>query len=90
MQTFHFHIREAGRLIVDSEGMALADSDAARHEALRGARSLLSEAVSKGRLPLADAVVVTDADGKMIWEISFAAAVSETALALANPLASRC
>ena len=77
MQTFHFHIREAGRLIVDREGMALADTDAARLEALRGARSLLSEAVSEGRLPLADAIVVTDADGEPIWEISFAAAVGQ-------------
>ena len=79
MQTFHFHIREAGQLIADREGMMLADTDAARHEALRGARSLLSEAVSEGRLPLADAVVVTDAEGEPIWEISFAAAVGQAA-----------
>lgn len=77
MQTFHFHIREAGRLIVDRDGTALADTDAARLEALCGARSLLSESVSEGRLPLADAIVVTDADGEPIWEISFAAAVRQ-------------
>ena len=82
MPTFHFHIREAGRLVVDNDGIALADADAARHEALRGARSLLVEAVNEGRLPLADAIVVTDAGGEKICEISFAAAVGQAAGAI--------
>lgn len=75
--TFHFHVREGDRLIVDDNGIELDNAGIARDEALRGARSLLSEAVLKGHLPLGHAIVVTDSDGGIVCEVGFGEAVGD-------------
>jgi hypothetical protein len=66
MATFHFHIQEHGRLIVDEEGSELPDLAAARHEALNTAREMLIEALRFGVEEVPDALVIGDRTGQSI------------------------
>ena len=45
--------------------------EAARDEAVRGARSILADAVKEGRLPLSARVGFEDEDGKRLFEVVF-------------------
>ena len=75
MPHYYFHIREGAELISDPDGVDLADPDTARDTAIQAARSLLSAAVSEGRLPLRDAIVVEDASGTGVLELTYGEAV---------------
>ena len=75
MAHFYFHVREGQNLSLDPEGIELADETQAREEAVKGARSLLSAAVCEGRLPLADAIVITDETGHRVAEVRYGDAV---------------
>jgi hypothetical protein len=77
MQIFYFNISESGVLVRDLEGLELSNIAEARLEALKGARSLLAAAVREGRLPLDDAIVVTDEAGRTVVELSFGESVGQ-------------
>lgn len=74
MPRYRFHIRTGAGLIEDEEGLELAGPEAARNEALRGARSLVADDVLQGRLDLGGRVEVVDADGGPLFSVSFAEA----------------
>jgi hypothetical protein len=69
MATFHFHIQEQGRLIVDEEGSELPDLAAARHEALNTAREMLIEALRFGVEEVPDALLIGDRTGQPIERV---------------------
>ena len=70
MPHYFFSFRDGGTL-EDHMGMDLADDEAAREEAVRGARSILADAVKEGRLPLSARVGVEDEDGKRLFDVVF-------------------
>jgi hypothetical protein len=59
----------------DDEGLELRDVEAARSEAIRGARALACEEVAGGRLNLAHRIEVTDARGELVTTVRFSAAI---------------
>jgi hypothetical protein len=74
---YFFHLNENGSLIVDEEGTAFIDDAAARDAAIRAARDVLAGAVYDGRLPLSDAVIVTDHIGQTVCSVTLGAAVGQ-------------
>lgn len=70
MPHYFFSFRDGGRFD-DDMGMDLADDEAARHEAVRGARSIMSDSVRDGQLPLSATVKCDDADGKLLFDLTF-------------------
>ena len=70
MPRFFFHVYD-DVVARDEEGVELADSDAARTEAVRGARSLACEQVLSGRLDLSHRVEVEDDTGAHVATIEF-------------------
>ena len=77
MPTYFFHLHEEDAILDDEEGIVLVDDSAARVVAFRVARDLLAEAVQRGRLPLADFILVTDDTGQTVLSLNFAAAVGD-------------
>jgi hypothetical protein len=70
MPRFFFHV-VGGDLVVDEEGIELPDIGAARHHAIVGARSILSSEIMAGRLPLREAIEVTDDNGSSLLVLPF-------------------
>ena len=62
MPLYHLHIQEGSDLIEDETGMEFPDLEAAREEALEGARDLWASAIKAGdkRDHLDSAVVIAD------------------------------
>lgn len=78
MPHYFFSFRDGGEL-QDDMGMDLPDDAAARHEAVRGARSILADTVMKdGKLPLSATVGVEDEEGKRLFDLAFKEVVEIT------------
>jgi hypothetical protein len=71
MPRFYLHIHNSLGFAPDEEGRELADVERARDEAVKGARSLLSEEVSEGQLDLRGRIEVTDEQGKLVSVVKF-------------------
>ena len=70
MPHYFFSFRDGGELR-DDMGMDLPDDEAARDEAVRGARSILADTVKDGRLPLSATVGVEDEEGNRLFDVVF-------------------
>jgi hypothetical protein len=71
MARFLFHIRNGHGLTPDEEGRDLADREAAYAAAVVGARSLLSDEVTRGTLDLGGEIEVADDEGQVLFQVPF-------------------
>jgi hypothetical protein len=71
---FFFNLHD-GVHVPDSEGVVLPDLEAARKEALRGARDIMASDVKQGILSLDEFIVVIDEQGREVHRQSFADAI---------------
>jgi len=71
MPRFFFHISTRTNIIKDEEGAELADLSAARHEAIRDARGLMSTAVREGRDISHRHIEICDAAGTLLLKVPF-------------------
>jgi hypothetical protein len=78
MPHYYFNLRNGLGLLEDKEGRELADLEAARAEGLKGARSLIAEEVTEGRLDLSGRIEIVDGDGRLLLAIPFGEAVAIT------------
>jgi hypothetical protein len=72
---FFFHVFEE-TLLVDDEGIELADVEAARGAALAGARSMMCDDLKSGHLSLHHRVDVEDENGAPVLSLAFGEAVT--------------
>jgi hypothetical protein len=77
MTRYFFHVYD-DVVALDDEGLELADADAARREALAGARALAADQVKKGRLDLRHRIEVADEAGAPVLRVTFEEAVQVT------------
>ena len=70
MPRFFFHVFNDDTTI-DEEGAELIDLDAARERALNGARDLVCESVTKGRLNLDHRIEITDEQNARLLTVTF-------------------
>ena len=76
MPRYYRHIRQGDQLIHDTDGIELADLDAARADALEGIRDILAEAIRRGNdVPLDDAIIITSKAGREFMTIPFVEAL---------------
>jgi len=75
MPRYRFNIHNAIGFIPDEQGQELPDLEAARAEALRGARSLLAEEVRSGQMNLCGRLEVRDEKDDLVLTLPFAGAV---------------
>jgi hypothetical protein len=75
MARFHFHLLNGGGLTADEEGRELANLDVARDEAIKGARSLISEEAKEGHVDLRGRIDVADPTGRVLLTVTFTEAV---------------
>jgi hypothetical protein len=71
MPQFHLHIRTAGELIEDEEGIEVADCNCAIFEAVKGARCLMRGEVVGGTLCLDQSIEIHDAAGQHVTTVPF-------------------
>ena len=71
MPLFYFHVCNGTGLAEDEEGRELPDVEAARAEALRGARSIMSEEMRDGQLNLASFIEVEDESRRHLFTLPF-------------------
>ncbi|HZG45053.1 MAG TPA: hypothetical protein VEZ41_02130, partial [Allosphingosinicella sp.] len=84
MPLFRFHFRQGLELVLDRDGLDCRDLGAAKHEAIRGARSIFSAQVLEGKLCLDESIDVHDASGELVWTVTFGNAVEITHSTPAN------
>ena len=71
MPRYYIHIHD-GADMIDSDGMELRDLAQAKHEAIRGARSMMAEHLVAGRpLQLFHRIEIADESGKVLAVIPF-------------------
>jgi hypothetical protein len=75
MAHYHFHVLNGLGLTADDEGRELADLDAARREAIKGVRSIISEEAKEGRVDLRGRIDVADPSGRVLLTVAFTEAV---------------
>ena len=66
MPHFYLHIRDGDVLIEDPDGSDLPDLDAARAEALAGARDILASRLRAGEVVDGQRIEITDATGGVL------------------------
>lgn len=71
MARYYFHIRDGERLSKDPEGADFENLDAAREEAVKSARELLSQRVRNGEEVDGQAFELTAEDGTVIDKVAF-------------------
>jgi hypothetical protein len=77
MLLYYLHIRDGTELLLDPEGSNLPNLEAARAEAIEGARQLISEAVRTGSpLHMQRAFQIDDADGHTLLSVPFTDAIN--------------
>ena len=67
MARYYFHFKAGADLIKDLEGSEHASVDDARVQALKTARELLADAIKSGKSLEADAIVIADEQGQLIF-----------------------
>lgn len=77
MTRFFFHVFD-DVVALDDEGMELPDAEAARREALAGARALAADQVRKGKLDLSHRIEVADEAGTPVLILTFEEAIRIT------------
>ena len=75
MPRYYFHVHDDD-VEIDLVGLEFPDAEAARGDALRGARDLASDEVARGYLKLHHRVEVQDESGAVIASIAFRDAVA--------------
>lgn len=71
MPRFFFHLYDRSGFVEDEEGVEVADLEAVRAMALKGARSIISNDVEQGRLDLDGRIEVFDASGALVLVLPF-------------------
>jgi hypothetical protein len=71
MPRYFLHIRGGLGDIEDSEGLVLADLEAARHQAVVGARSIICEDVMHGRVQLDSRIDIENERGELLLSVRF-------------------
>ena len=72
MPRFHFHVHDHSGITQDADGLELPDLDAARAEAIKGVRSILSYEVRQGLIDLTGRIDVAAPDGRVLLSIAVA------------------
>lgn len=75
MPLYYLHVCNGNGFIEDEEGQELADLDAARAAAIRGARDIMSEDIRRGELDPASFIEVEDEDHQYLFTLQFSEAV---------------
>ena len=75
MPRFHLNLFNDVGPVLDPEGMDFPDLPAARAEAIRNIRSILSEEVLKGRLDLHGRIEIADLSGTVCAIVRFKEAI---------------
>ena len=76
MALFYFHLRDGVDVLLDPEGMELADMDRVRRQALISARSIMSAEALEGRLSFDMRIDVEDTAGAIVLRLPFQDAVT--------------
>lgn len=75
MPLFYLHIRDGEALIADPDGSDLPDLDAARAEALAGAREILAGKLKLGEVLDGQRIEIADAAGEVLATVPFKDAI---------------
>jgi hypothetical protein len=88
MPLFYLHLRCEGEFIRDDEGCEYCDLAAAKEEAVRSARSIMSAEVLQGRLCRDQEILIHDADDVHLATVLFADTVEVEPLGVGSVQAS--
>ncbi len=75
MARYYFHIHDSHGLVPDDEGRELPDLETVRGQALKGARSIISDDVMQGYVDMQRRIEVMDEAGEPVLTIRFDEAV---------------
>lgn len=76
MPRFYFHLAHGGGLLIDPEGIEIADRARVRPRALTIARGLIASDASAGVVDLDTSLRIVDEADALVLELSFSDAVS--------------
>lgn len=72
MPRYYFSVHDADGEARDVEGVEFPNLDAAKIEAIKGGRSIMSDSVRRGELDLAAYIEILSQDQEVLCRVSFA------------------
>jgi hypothetical protein len=84
MPLYYFHVRQGTETRADDLGIDLPDFDAAKVEAFRTAREILSEAIRFERDEVPEAIVIAADDGRELLAVPLVLVLPKTLQAAAG------
>ncbi len=75
MPPYYFDVIDGHGIAEDEDGLDLPDAEAARAEALAGARGILADEVKTGRIDLSWRIDVRDGTHEFLFSVPFAEAI---------------
>jgi hypothetical protein len=76
MARYFFHLCDGHDLLIDAEGRDIADASLIPGIALKEARAIIIDEVTRGSLKLGQHIEVLDGDGAMVHRLEFRDAVT--------------
>ncbi len=76
MPVFCLHIYHRDMSARDEEGLELASLEAARNEAIAGARGIMRDDLRNGRLSLGSRIEIEDSSGRVLATVPFREAIT--------------
>ena len=74
MALYFFHLRDGNDVVLDPDGVELADDAAIAGCAMRNARDILSHDIREGRIDLRFRIDAEDEDGNVVHSLHFSEA----------------
>ena len=71
MTMYYFHLRDGRQYVPDETGMDLPDIEAARVEAVQGARDILADQLRAGEALDGQAIEIANAAGEVLEVVTF-------------------
>lgn len=68
---YYFHVCDGSGFAEDEEGRELPNAEAARQEALKGARDIMAEEIRNGTLGLSSFIEVEDEHHTLLFTVAF-------------------
>jgi len=78
MGRFYFHLKQNNELLPDEEGIELPSVEAARTEALKTVRELVSQAITAGKPNVPEALVIADEAGRTLEIVPLASVLPKS------------
>jgi hypothetical protein len=76
MPLYYFHLHDGSARLIDREGVALPDPEAAWYQGIRSAREIIDRDLRAGAVRPGRRLEIRDQSGEQVWAVPFEEVIS--------------